>query len=175
MVPTCCTGISAIHLFSIGDTPVQPVGTNMIILTLQASSSPCTIIKLILHAYLFTLQSSRRMSASPKTEIHFELAKCCSEVDITMIDRIQSLLSPQPLAQTASSSHYLYSTSNTLTQVGVQIQVVFSFQPRGGKSPGDYCLDFFSSSLSCSQVPATHMKIGHLRVPNLQMSCSGLT
>ncbi len=38
--------------------------------------------------------------------MHVELAKCESELDITIVDRIQALLNPQPLAQSSNGNGY---------------------------------------------------------------------
>ncbi len=52
-------------------------------------------------------QSSRRAHVLPKTDVHLELAKCRSEFDITLVDRINALLNRQTLSpQTANSRGY---------------------------------------------------------------------
>lgn len=65
------------------------------------------------------LQSSRRHSSSafPKTELTFELGAFESEVDITIVDRIQSLLTPQPLSQTGGNGASSYRPYQSMAQV----------------------------------------------------------
>ena len=42
-------------------------------------------------------------------------------------------------------------------------------------SPGDHCRDYYPGALSCSQLSATHFKIWHLQVPDLQLCCLDMT
>jgi hypothetical protein len=45
-----------------------------------------------------------RNAVLPKIELSFEIGKLCSEVDITIIDRLEALFNPRPLYSTQSSA-----------------------------------------------------------------------
>ncbi|XP_074651009.1 autophagy-related protein 2 homolog B-like [Tubulanus polymorphus] len=65
--------------------------------TLQQAASPC--VKLRLHNYERNSQKTNRSLQLPKTDVRVELGKFKSELDVTIVDRINSLLNPEPLAK----------------------------------------------------------------------------
>lgn len=53
---------------------------------------------------MIMLQGSHRVNSSPKTDISFTLGALESEVDITIVDRINSLIKPEPTKRPYSTS-----------------------------------------------------------------------
>lgn len=64
------------------------------------------------------------MNKQPKTEVHVELGDFSSEIDISIIDRLHSLLNPQRPATVPSTSMYKTGTGSTVGLVSVIILFV---------------------------------------------------
>lgn len=56
---------------------------------------------------------------APSMELQIDLAKCQSELDITIVDRIHELLNPQPLVEKPSMSGMYWSVNPTFYQVAL--------------------------------------------------------
>lgn len=49
-------------------------------------------------------QGTKSKGSNPKTDVGISLGQCESEFDITIIDRIHSLMNPEPVARTRGNS-----------------------------------------------------------------------
>jgi len=63
-------------------------------------------ISLTLSMNMLFVQTSKRSSSLPKTDMEVELTHCQCEVDITLVDRIHALLNPRPFTTRPTSSVY---------------------------------------------------------------------
>ncbi|XP_013385934.1 autophagy-related protein 2 homolog B-like [Lingula anatina] len=83
-------------------------------------STPC--FKMKIQSLEKPCQSSRRQSShsfSPGTEVHIELGQVISEVDISIVDRLNALLNPLPLEpqDTGTQMYSIQSSINTTRQM----------------------------------------------------------
>jgi len=89
-------------------------------------------ISLMLTRKMLFVQTSKRSSSLPKTEIEVELTHCLCEVDITLVDRIHALLNPRPFTTRPTNSVYRSFQYSAPMQVSCKhplnlITKVFSF------------------------------------------------
>lgn len=78
--------------------------------------APCDIYlfsSLLLCIHHFSQGGQVRLSAMPcKAEFQVELGKARSECDISIVDRLHSLLQPQKLATTETMASHMYTSYN---------------------------------------------------------------
>lgn len=78
------------------------------------------------------LQMSHRKHVPPRTDVVLELGRCSSEVDITIVDRIDTLLNPDPLTPEPSASRLYTSYAphyNLVSQLPRFLMVMQSLFP----------------------------------------------
>ncbi|XP_064622147.1 autophagy-related protein 2 homolog B-like isoform X2 [Lineus longissimus] len=111
--------------------------------SLQAVPSPCIKIKINNYEKNRAVVS-RPSSQLPRTEVHLELGWLKSEIDCTIIDRIHSLLNPEPLVKSNDNNGARYWSIHP--NVNVNKQSYFSNAMEEGNSTVDRKVDVHITS-----------------------------
>ena len=85
-----------------------------------------------------------RLSSMPrKAEIQVELGQVRSELDISIVDRLNSLLQPQKLVTTEMMSSHMYTSYNKHVSLVKTLSSLSALNPRGGNKHTLECLTLF--------------------------------
>ncbi|XP_014663890.1 PREDICTED: autophagy-related protein 2 homolog B-like isoform X2 [Priapulus caudatus] len=137
---------------------VMPHYSELLKFTKESLESPSIKVSVdIVERISPQVRRTRNSSKQPKTEIHIELADCSSDIDISIVDRLHTLLNPHWPPTAPTSSMYKPAASS----MGPTPLNYFSQAMDEGPSPDDNKVDLhISSSLATFNV---HFPIADLR------------